>query len=95
MQIKTTPIDQEAPKIEFPCDYPIKVIGVATEEFEALVLAVFERHAGSIAAHKIKRQPSSKGNYVSVTVTIEAKGEQQLSEIFVDLKAIASVKMVL
>ena len=95
MTAKVHSCDEKAPKIEFPCDYPIKVIGHAVEEFEAVVLAVFERHTGLISPQKLKRQPSSKGNYISLTVTIEATGEQQLSQIFVDLKAIASVKIVL
>ena len=88
-------LGEEAPKIEFPCDYPIKVIGHAAEDFEGLVLAVFERHTGLASPQKLKRQPSSKGNYVSLTMTIEATGEDQLNQIFLDLKAIASVKMVL
>jgi putative lipoic acid-binding regulatory protein len=37
--------EPEAPKIEFPCDYPIKVIGVSSDTFEPAVLEVFERHA--------------------------------------------------
>ena len=32
--------DQEAPKIEFPCLYPIKVIGVSAPGFEALAINV-------------------------------------------------------
>ncbi len=88
-------LEEEAPRIEFPCDYPIKVIVHAVEDLEVLVLAVFERHTGQVSPQKLKSQPSSKGNYVSITVTIEAMGEDQLSQIFLDLKAITSVKMVL
>ncbi|MBQ14214.1 MAG: DUF493 domain-containing protein [Gammaproteobacteria bacterium] len=95
MTVKVRSRDEKVPKIEFPCDYPIKVIGHASEEFEAVVLAVFERHTGGVSPQNLKRQPSRKGNYISLTVTIEATGEQQISQIFLDLKAIASVKIVL
>ncbi|CAN0507950.1 unnamed protein product, partial [Discosporangium mesarthrocarpum] len=54
-----------------------------------------ERHTGKIDADLIKVQNSRKNNYLSVTVTIAATGEEQLQNIFSDLKAIDSVKMVL
>lgn len=87
--------DEEAPKIEFPCAYPIKVIGLAGAEFEAEVLEVVRRHAGTIDAADHSIKPSAKGNYASVAVTITATGEDQLQALFVDLKAIIAVKMVL
>ena len=37
---------QEPPKIEFPCaDYPIKVMGIASQDYYDAVLAIIERHA--------------------------------------------------
>jgi putative lipoic acid-binding regulatory protein len=88
-------LDQEAPRIEFPCLYPIKIIGKAEQQFQERVVAVVERHTGKIDADLIKVQNSRKNNYLSVTVTIAATGEEQLQNIFSDLKAIDSVKMVL
>lgn len=87
--------DPERPRIEFPCEYPIKIIGHAVDGFAELVIAVVERHAGEIPAHKIKSQNSHSANYLSVTVVIEAAGKEQLEIIFSDLKAVESVKMVL
>ncbi|HAO87916.1 MAG TPA: hypothetical protein DCR00_03255, partial [Gammaproteobacteria bacterium] len=40
-------------------------------------------------------RPSKQKNYVSITVTIAATGEEQLQNIFTDLKEIESVKLVL
>ncbi len=89
------PGDQAAPKIEFPCLYPIKIIGKAAENFRGQVIAVVERHTGKITEDLIKVHPSSQNNYLSVTVTIAATGEDLLREIFQDLKQIADVKLVL
>jgi uncharacterized protein len=89
------PPDSEVPKIEFPCLYPIKIIGRAVEQFQEQVVAVVERHTGQIDAELIKVRESRASNYLSVTVTIAATGEEQLRSIFVDLKQIESVKMVL
>ena len=85
----------ELPKIEFPCLYPIKIIGHAVKDFEETVLVVIERYAGPIAKDLIKAKSSRKSNYLSVTVTITATGEEQLRSIFQDLKKLKSVKMVL
>ena len=85
----------EAPRIEFPCSYPIKVIGKATAGYEQEVIAVVEKHAGKIAADLIQIHPSKQRNYLSINVTIMATGEEQLRGLFLDLKSIESVKMVL
>lgn len=86
---------EDAPKIEFPCDYPIKVMGDAEPDFHDIVIDVMSRHAGDISADRVKIRASSGGNYVSVTVTIVATGRPQLEAIFADLKATGRVKMVL
>ncbi|MCG8412784.1 MAG: DUF493 domain-containing protein [Pseudomonadales bacterium] len=87
--------DSTPPKIEFPCLYPIKIIGKSGPEFQASVVEAVERHTGTINADLIKSQPSKQNNYVSITVTIAATGEEQLRHIFSDLKAIENVKLVL
>lgn len=87
--------DEEAPKIEFPCDYPIKVIGDAADDFPAMVEAVMRKHDSSFSADTLQIMDSSKGNYMSVRVTIVATGEAQLKAIFEELKSSGRVKMVL
>jgi putative lipoic acid-binding regulatory protein len=85
----------EPPKIEFPCDYPIKVLGRHSEDFREVVVAVMQKHAGTIHHSQIKERPSNKGTFVSVTVTITATGKDQIDAIFVDLKATGRVQMVI
>ena len=85
----------DAPKIEFPCPYPIKVIGVASLGFQAEVVAVVEKHAGKISPELIELQESKKNTYVSVTFIIAATGVDQLQNLFEELKTLESVKMVL
>lgn len=85
----------EAPKIEFPCLYPIKIIGKAVDDFQDTVIAAVERHTGRIDSKLITLRPSKQKNYLAITVTIAATGKEQLQNIFMDLKNIESVKMVL
>lgn len=92
---RSTSAEEAPPKIEFPCLYPIKVIGHAVDDFREKVLAAIERHTGALDPNLIQSKPSKKQNYVSITVTIAATGEEQLQNIFTDLKEIESVKLVL
>ena len=87
--------DPEAPRIEFPCDYPIKVMGETCEEFREHVFTVMERHAPGFDQAKVTIRDSRKATYQSVTVTITATGKAQLDAIFVDLKTSSRVRMVL
>lgn len=87
--------EQEAPQIEFPCEYPIKVLGAAHPELNAHVLSVMETHAPGFDQAKITVRDSSKGSWQSITVVIIATGKPQLEVIFAALKTSARVKMVL
>lgn len=87
--------EQVPPKIEFPCDYPIKVMGVAGEELHTVVKEVMFRHAPGFDETTITVRDSTQGNYQAVTVTITATGVHQLQAIFTDLKSCTCVKMVL
>ncbi|NND66229.1 MAG: DUF493 domain-containing protein [Halioglobus sp.] len=87
--------DQEPPKIEFPCEYPIKVLGRSTSVFKAVVLEVFERHAPGFDEAAIVEKDSSKGTFVSLTIMIIATGPDQLEALHKDLMATGQVQMVI
>lgn len=89
------PEELQAPKIEFPCLYPIKVIGIASGNFEEVAVTTVERHTGKIDPKLITRNPSKSNYYVSVRMTISATGVEQLENIFEDLKKLPNTKMVL
>ena len=88
-------VQQEPPKIEFPCDYPIRVMGDAHDEFVDRVFEIMQVHAPEIERESVKTRPSSKGTFVSVHIIIRATGVEQLEAIHADLQAYASVKMVI
>lgn len=87
--------DHKAPKIEFPCDYLIKVIGDAAPDFTEFVIAVVERHAPGAAENNVTVKDSRGGRFASVNITIWATGEPQLKALFEELKASGRVHMVL
>lgn len=87
--------DCERPRIEFPCDYPVKIVGDATADFRVLVEDIVERHAAGFARERTTERFSANGRFVSVTVAIVATGPEQLQALFEDLKATRRVHMVL
>ena len=79
--------------LEFPCRFPIKVMGRDTPEFRPDVLAIITQHAGEILEDDVRTQPSSKGSFVSLTVTITAESRQQLDDVYLALQADEHVMM--
>ncbi len=84
----------EAPRIEFPCAYPIRVMGETTPDFKDFVCRVMKKHDPDFNGEATVRD-SRTAKYLSVMVTITATGEEQLKAIFEELKASGRIKMVL
>jgi uncharacterized protein len=85
----------EAPRLTYPCQYPIKVMARTGPEVRAQLDSIVARHAGPLAADRISERPSSQGNFVGVTYLIQAESEAQIAALFVDLKQCPEVMLVL
>lgn len=85
----------EAPKIEFPLDYPIKVIGDNSDDFQAMVAKIVTQFDPKFDASSITRNPSRNGTFVSLRLSLWATGEEQLQSMYKALKDTGHVKMVL
>jgi uncharacterized protein len=85
----------DAPRIEFPCSYPIKIIGHKVPEFRANVLRIVETHAPGFSSAEVSVRDSRQGAFCSVSVTITATGEPQLRALHAALVAEPAVKLVL
>ncbi len=81
--------------IEFPCDFPIKIMGLRTEGFTQTVLEIVLAHAPDFDAEAMTVQQSSKGTYLSVTCTIRALSQDQLDSLYRALTSHPAVKLVL
>ena len=87
--------EPEPPRIEFPCDYPVKVLGLSVPEYEQTVLAIFERHAPGFDQTAISIKASRKGTFTSMTIVITATGQPQLERLHQELMDTGLVKMVI
>ena len=80
----TTPEDEET-ALKFPCEFPIKAMGRATPELEIAVLEIMNRHVPDLGEGAVRTRESRNGNYLSITVTIQARSREQLDSIYMEL----------
>jgi putative lipoic acid-binding regulatory protein len=80
---------------DFPCEFPIKVMGKATDDFEIEVAQIIRKHVTDLGESAIKRRESAKTNYAALTITITAISREQLDAIYYDLTASKHVIMAL
>ncbi|MFQ5486813.1 MAG: YbeD family protein [Gammaproteobacteria bacterium] len=81
--------------LEFPCDFPIKVIGRAAPDFDTVVFALVRSHAPELGEGAVKSRASGRGNYQAATVTVRASSKAQLDAIYRELTACERILMVL
>ena len=85
----------DGPKITFPCDYPIKVIGDGVVGLSDLVLKIASEYDDTLTADKLSERQSREGNYRSITIRFRATGEDQLALLCSALKKQDVIRMVL
>lgn len=81
------PADEEKkPLIEYPAVYTFKVMGKQAHGFSDYVRELFRRLMGTeISPDSIHEQPSSKGKYVSVSVSVYLLSEEHRRAIYAEL----------
>jgi putative lipoic acid-binding regulatory protein len=93
-----TPLQEIPPDqslIEYPCRFPIKVMGVNVDGFVHAVTEVARRFDPAFDAASIELRPSSGGKYLGVTVTVNATSREQLDQLYRTLSTHPQVKVVL
>ncbi|HTY98481.1 MAG TPA: DUF493 domain-containing protein [Rhodocyclaceae bacterium] len=81
--------------IEFPTDFPVKIMGAAIDGFAQGVVEVVLRHAPDFDPATVEMRPSRAGNYLSVTCTIRATSQTQVDALYRELTGHPLVKVVL
>ncbi|HKY02680.1 MAG TPA: DUF493 domain-containing protein [Burkholderiales bacterium] len=81
--------------IEFPCEFPIKVMGRTQSEFAQTVVAIVKRHAPDFDPTTLEMRSSREGNYLSLTATVNATSREMLDALYQDLCDSPMVTMVL
>ena len=91
----TKDTDQQETLIEFPCEFPIKVMGETHESFSIEVIKTIQQHEATFDATRIELKGSSGGKYTSLTCTCYVESKTQLDNIYRALTSHTMVKFVL
>ena len=81
--------------IEFPSNFPLKIMGFAIEGFAQEIADLVVRHAPEFDAASMEMRPSKTGKYLSLTCTVRATSQAQLDGLYVALTVHPMVKVVL
>lgn len=81
--------------LTFPCLFPIKVVGVKHAALRGDVIDIACRHAPGFTEDMLTERESSKGNYLSFTVTVQATSKAQLDNLYQELTGHPQIKVVL
>ena len=81
--------------LEFPCDFPLKIMGATDAGFAQAIVEVVLKHAPEFDPASVEMRPSKAGNYLSLTCTVRATSQAQLDALYLELTAHPMVKVVL
>ena len=81
--------------IEYPCRFPIKVMGAMVDGFADALAEVAREFDPDFDAATMELRPSKGGNYLGVTLTITATSREQLDGLYLRLTGHPMVKIVL
>lgn len=85
----------ETSLLEFPCDFPVKIMGVMRDDFTETVVAIVCRHAPDFLPASVEMRASRGGNYLALTCIIRAHSHAQLDALYRELTAHPEVRFVL
>ena len=81
--------------LEFPVDFPLKVMGLRVDGFAQAIADVVIAHVPDFDPADVQLRASSKGTYLSVTVTPRLESREQLERLYRALSSHEMVKYVL
>ncbi|MBV8211263.1 MAG: DUF493 domain-containing protein [Burkholderiaceae bacterium] len=81
--------------IQYPIDFPIKIVGLNEEGFEAAITQVLRTHAPDFDLTSIQVRESRAGKYLSISATITARSRTQLDALYTELTRHPLVRVVL
>jgi putative lipoic acid-binding regulatory protein len=89
------PDRQDSSLLEYPCEFPLKIMGATRAGFAQAVLEVVQRHAPDFDGSTLEMKSSKHGKYLSITCTINATSREQLDALYQELCDHPMVVMVL
>ena len=85
----------DTPLADYPCDFPIKILGHTRAGFAQAMLEIVRRHAPDFDGSSMEMKSSRRGKYLSLTCVIRANSREQLDRLYRELCDHPMVVMVL
>ena len=87
--------DDGSTLLDFPTDFPVKIMGEARADFVQTIVELVQRHAPDFNADTVETRTSSNGKYLSITCTIRATSKAQLDALYQEITSHPWVNMAL
>jgi uncharacterized protein len=81
--------------LNFPGDFPLKVMGRNDADFRSVTLGILHKHIAATDLRGIEERPSKDGKYLGLTYNIRADSKAQLDALYVELTSCQQVLVVL
>lgn len=88
-------IPPEQSLIEYPCRFPIKVMGANSAEFVSAMVVIARSFEPDFDEASLEHRPSRAGNYLGLTIAIHVASRDELDEVYRTLTSHPLVKYVL
>ena len=85
----------DTPLADYPCDFPVKILGHTRAGFAQAILEIVRRHAPDFDGSSMEMKSSKRGRYLSLTCVIRATSREQLDRLYRELCDHPMVVMVL
>jgi len=85
----------DTPLVDYPCNFPIKILGHTRAGFAQAMLEIVRRHAPDFDGSSMEMKSSKRGKYLSLTCVIRATSREQLDRLYRELCDHPMVVMVL
>ncbi len=89
------PDEHQESLIEFPCEFPVKVMGLTDEGFSQEMIRTIQQFEPTFDASKVEMRGSSAGKYTSLTCNCYVESQAQLDDIYRALTSHPLAKYVL
>ena len=87
--------EDPVPELNFPCEYPVKVIGRDENNFFEFVVELISHHVPDLTPESFTSQRSSGGKYLSISVTIIAESRAQVDAMYHEMGQHPRIKVAL
>lgn len=88
-------VSEEPGLLQFPTDYPVKVLGRPSAEFRARVHAIVLKHVPETGSDRVSERLSENGNFLSISYNLYVERREQVVALATELAALEGVMMVL